>query len=41
MNEVFIIQLANRVKVDSTLLDKLPEDVRVLVEEKLAEIETA
>ena len=38
MNEIYIKILAERAKQDSTLLDKLPEDVRVLVEEKLAEM---
>lgn len=38
MNEVFIIALAERAKQDSAILEKLPEDVRVLVEEKLAEM---
>jgi hypothetical protein len=32
MNEIYIKVLAERAKVDSTLLDKLPQDVRVEVE---------
>lgn len=32
MNEIYIKVLAERVKRDSTLLDKLPQDVRVEVE---------
>ena len=32
MNEIYIKVLAERAKVDSTLLDKLPEEVRVEVE---------
>jgi hypothetical protein len=35
MNEMYIKILAQRVKIDSTLLDKLPEDVRVEVEKYL------
>jgi len=36
MNEIFIIQLANRAKKEADLLDKLPADIKVLVEEKLS-----
>ena len=32
MNEIYIKVLAERAKQDSTLLDKLPEEVRVEVE---------
>lgn len=32
MNEIYIKVLAERAKQDSTLLDKLPQDVRVEVE---------
>jgi hypothetical protein len=32
MNEIYIKILAQRAKQDSTLLDKLPEDVRTKVE---------
>ena len=32
MNEIYIKILAQRAKLDSTLLDKLPEEVRVEVE---------
>jgi len=35
MNEIYIKVLAERAKVDSTLLDKLPEEVRVEVEKLL------
>ncbi len=35
MNEMYIKILAQRVKIDSTLLDKLPEDVRTEVEKYL------
>ena len=35
MNEIYIKMFAQRAKVDSTLLDKLPEDVRVEVEKYL------
>ncbi len=35
MNEIYIKILAQRAKVDSTLLDKLPEDVKVEVEKLL------
>lgn len=35
MNEMYIKILAQRAKVDSTLLDKLPEDVKVEVEKLL------
>ena len=35
MNEIYIKILAERAKQDSTLLDKLPEDVRVEVEKYL------
>lgn len=35
MNEIYIKILAERAKQDSTLLDKLPEDVKVEVEKLL------
>ena len=35
MNEMYIKILVQRVKIDSTLLDKLPEDMRVEVEKYL------
>jgi hypothetical protein len=35
MNEIYIKVLAERAKQDSTLLDKLPEEVRVEVEKLL------
>lgn len=35
MNEIYIKILAQRAKLDSTLLDKLPEEVRVEVEKLL------
>jgi len=35
MNEIYIKILAQRAKLDSTLLDKLPQDVRVEVEKLL------
>lgn len=35
MNEIYIKILAQRAKMDSTLLDKLPQDVRVEVEKLL------
>ncbi len=38
MNEIYIKILAQRAKLDSTLLDKLPEDVREKVEEELAHL---
>lgn len=38
MNEIYIKILAERAKQDSTLPDKLPEDVRVEVEKYLKEI---
>ena len=37
MNEIYIKILAERAKQDSTLLAKLPEDVRVEVEKHLSE----
>lgn len=37
MDEIFIIQLAERSKNEPDLLGKLPEEVRVLVEAKLNE----
>jgi hypothetical protein len=37
MEQQFIIALANRSKTEADLLDKLPEDVRVLVQAKLDE----
>ena len=40
MEEIFIISLANRTLLDKTLLDKLPDFVRTLVEEKLIELES-
>jgi hypothetical protein len=36
MEDIFIIQLAERAKSEAGLIDQLPEDVRILVEEKLA-----
>jgi len=35
MNEIYIKILAERAKIDSTLLNKLPEDLRVEVEKYL------
>ena len=35
MEEIFIQALATRSHTEADLLDKLPEDVKVLVEEKL------
>lgn len=35
MNEIYIKILAQKAKLDSTLLDKLPDDVRVEVEKYL------
>lgn len=37
MDEVFLQALINRAKQDSTFLDKLPEDVKQEVLDKLAE----
>jgi len=37
MEEVFIQALANRTKSEEGLIDLLPEDVKILVEEKLNE----
>ena len=37
MEQQFIIALANRSKTEADFLDKLPEDVRVLVQAKLDE----
>jgi len=37
MNEIYIKILAERAKVDSTLMAKLPEDVRTEVEKHLSE----
>lgn len=37
MDDIFIIQLANRAKVEEGFLDKLPEDIRKLVEQKMQE----
>ena len=36
MEEQFIIALANRSKQDAGLIDQLPEDVKIMVEEKLS-----
>lgn len=36
MEEIFIQALANRSKQEAGLIDQLPEDVKVLVEEKLS-----
>ena len=38
MNEIYIKILAQRAKLDSTLLDKLPQDVRVEVEKYIEEV---
>jgi len=38
MNDIYIKILAQRAKLDSTLLDKLPQDVREKVEEELAQL---
>lgn len=35
MEEIFIQALATRSHTEADLLDKLPEDIKVLVEEKL------
>lgn len=35
MNEIYIKILAERAKQDETLLDKLPDDVRIEVEKHL------
>lgn len=35
MNEIYIKILAQRANIDSTLLDKLPEEVKVEVEKLL------
>lgn len=35
MDEIYIKILAERAKQDETLLDKLPDDVRIEVEKKL------
>lgn len=35
MNEIYIKILAQRAKLDSALLDKLPQDVRVEVEKHI------
>jgi len=37
MDAIFITALAERAKKEADLLDKLPEDVRVLVQAKLDE----
>jgi hypothetical protein len=37
MEDIFIQALAERTKNEDGLIDKLPEDVKVLVEEKLSE----
>ena len=37
MDEVFLQALVNRAKQDSTFLDKLPEDVKQEVSDKLNE----
>ena len=36
MEDIFIQALANRTKQEAGLIDQLPEDVKVLVEEKLS-----
>ena len=38
MNEIFILQLANRAIKDNSILEKLPNEVRLLVEKKIQEI---
>ena len=35
MEDIFIQALATRSQTETDLLDKLPEDIKVLVEEKL------
>lgn len=37
MEDIFILALANRAKVEADLLEKLPEEERSLVEAKLEE----
>jgi hypothetical protein len=37
MNEIYIKILAEKAKQDSTLLDKLPEDVRTKVKKEMEE----
>lgn len=37
MEDIFIQALANRAKTEADLLEKLPEEERCLVEEKLEE----
>jgi len=37
MDEIFVQALANRAKQDASLIDKLPEDVKQLVQDQLAE----
>jgi hypothetical protein len=37
MDAIFIQALAKRAKVQADLLDKLPEDIKVLVQKKLDE----
>lgn len=37
MDEIFIIQLAERAKKEEGMLELLPEDVKTMVEERLAE----
>lgn len=39
MNEIYIKILAQRAKQDSTLLDKLPQDVRVEVEKYINKVQ--
>ena len=42
MEDIFIQALAERSKKEAGLIDQLPEDVKVLVEEKLStEVQTA
>jgi hypothetical protein len=38
MEDIFIQALAERTKSEAGLIDQLPEDVKVLVEEKLNEL---
>lgn len=39
MEEIFIQALAERAKKEAGLLDQLPEDIKVLVEELLKDVE--
>lgn len=38
MEEVFILQLANRAKQDLSILDKLPEEIKLQVVAKMEEL---